>query len=129
VASISSHPYKRQVLLVDDHAQVRNCLRSIVEDASDLEVIAEAADGEQAIAMTAEHRPDLVVMDVNMPGVNGVVATRRIKHRWPNVVVIGLSAQCTPQVCDAFLQAGAVTVLRKEDAGDLLCPVIKFFLP
>ena len=93
----------------------------------DFEVIGEAADGEQAIALTAQYNPDVVLMDINMPKINGIAATRCIKDRWPHVVVIGLSSQWTPQAREALMQAGAVALLHKEDAGEELYPTIKSF--
>jgi len=115
---------KRQVLLADDHPLVRQGLREIVEEYEDLEVVGEAADGLQAVNLTAIFHPDVVLMDVNMPTMDGIQATSRIKRDYPCIVVIGLSAHVDRYKQEAILEAGAVTLLRKETASDQLYPAI-----
>lgn len=105
------------ILLVDDHAMVRQGLRSVLENYQDLEVIGEAGDGESAIMLTTALKPDVVVMDINMPKIDGIEATRRIVSHYPDIVVIGLSIQNERHVEDAMLQAGAVAFLTKERAA------------
>ena len=107
-----------RVLLVDDHAMVRQGLRSILESYADLEVVAEAADGEEAVDLAVRYQPEIVIMDMNMPRVNGIDATRRIKEGAPHIVVIGLSVHTSPQSVEAFLNAGAAAVLSKEQAAE-----------
>ena len=116
-----------RVLLVDDHAMVRQGLRSILETYPDLEVIAEAADGLEAVEHAARHQPDVVVMDINLPKLNGIDATRRIKRDAPNTLVIGLSVQYSSQTFRAVLQAGGASLLSKEQATeDLYRTIIRF---
>ena len=116
-----------KVLLVDDHAMVRQGLRSILDTYPDLEVIAEAADGLEAVDHASRERPDVVVMDINLPRLNGIDATRRIKKDAPHTLVIGLSVQYSPQTLKAVLEAGGASLLSKEEASeDLYRTIIRF---
>lgn len=109
-----------RVLLVDDHAMVREGLRSILEGYHDLEVVGEAGDGIEAVKLARTRHPDVVVMDINMPRLDGVSATRQIKRDRPATAVIGISVQDSIQVEQAMLSAGATTFLRKDRAASHL---------
>jgi len=113
---------------VDDHAMVRQGLRSILETYSDLEIIGEAADGFEAVEFAISTQPDVVVMDINLPKLNGIEATTRIKNYAPNAVVIGLSVQHSAQTLNAVLDAGASALLSKEQATVDLYRTITHFL-
>ena len=89
-----------------------------------IQIIGEAASGEQAVALAGELQPDVVLMDVNMPGMNGIEATRVIKSAKPGVVVIGLSVQNAGQVATAMKDAGASDFLNKEAAVEDLYQTI-----
>ncbi|HKR80471.1 MAG TPA: PAS domain S-box protein [Nitrospira sp.] len=117
-----------RVLLVDDHAMVRQGLRSILETYHDLEVVAEAADGMEAVESAISKQPDVVVMDVNLPRLNGIDATRRIKKDAPATVVIGLSVHYSSQTHAALIDAGASALLSKEQATEDLYGTIRRFL-
>jgi DNA-binding NarL/FixJ family response regulator len=123
-----TEPSRWRVLLVDDHAMVRQGLRSILETYPDLEVVAEASDGEEAVESAITHKPDVVVMDINLPRLNGIDATRRIKKEAPNTVVIGLSVHYSSQTNAAVIEAGASAVLSKEQATEDLYRTITRFL-
>jgi PAS domain S-box-containing protein len=123
-----TEPSRWRVLLVDDHAMVRQGLRSILETYPDLEVVAEASDGEGAVESAITHEPDVVVMDINLPRLNGIDATRRIKKEAPNTVVIGLSVHYSSQTHAAVIEAGASAVLSKEQATEDLYRTITRFL-
>ena len=103
-----------RVLLVDDHAMVRQGLRSVLDSYEDLDVIGEAGDGEAAIALTATLEPDVVVMDINMPKVDGIEATRQILATHPDIVIIGLSVQNERHIEEAMLSAGAAVFVTKN---------------
>ncbi|HKT35515.1 MAG TPA: PAS domain S-box protein [Nitrospira sp.] len=124
----SREPSRWRVLLVDDHAMVRQGLRSILETYPDLEVIGEAADGREAVDSAINKQPDVVIMDINLPGLNGIDATRRVKREAPNTVVIGLSVQYSSQTEAAVMEAGASAFLSKEQATEDLYRTIRRFL-
>ena len=113
------------VLLVDDHPMVRAALRCILECHSDVTVIGEAGDGRAAVKAVDILQPNVVVMDISMPIMNGIEATCRIKARHPLVTVIGLSVNAHPEQCTAMTRAGAALLMRKEDAWEQLHSVIK----
>jgi CheY-like chemotaxis protein len=109
-----------RILLADDHAMVRQGLRSILDAYRDISVVGEAADGEEAVEMAGLLGPDVIVMDVNMARLDGIEATRRVKTRWPGIIVVGLSVSTASQVESLLLEAGASCYVSKEAAGDHL---------
>jgi len=115
---------KIRTLLVDDHAMVRQGLRTLLEGYAGIEVIGEAVDGEDAVASVERLRPSVVVMDINMPKMNGIEATRRIKQSHPDITVIGLSVQAGEESQAAMIRAGAATLLTKEAAVEKLYQAI-----
>lgn len=114
-----------RVLLVDDHVMVRQGLRSLLESYPDVAVVGEAANGEEAVASVAALLPTIVVMDINMPTMNGVEATKRIKERYPHVIVIGLSVTPDGNNHQLMKQAGAHETLTKEAAVEHLYSAIQ----
>ena len=116
---------KIRVLVVDDHTMVRQGLRSVLESYPDVEVVGEAVDGEEAVAFAARLQPSLVVMDINMPKMNGIEATAAITARYPGIVVIGLSVQAGGAHAEAMRKAGAFTLLTKEAAVDDIYRVMR----
>jgi PAS domain S-box-containing protein len=119
-AAAPEGPKPIRVLLVDDHAMVRQGLRSVLDGYVDIEVVGEASNGEEAVVMTEQLRPSLVLMDINMPKMSGVDATAHIKSRHPEIVVIGLSVQAGHESHLAMLKAGATRLLTKEAAVEQL---------
>lgn len=109
-----------RVLLVDDHALMRQGLKGILEDGADVTVVGEAADGEEALAIAEALRPEVVIMDINMPKMDGVEATRRLKTRLPSTVVIGLSMHTSAHHREALKNAGAFAYLTKGSVSDQL---------
>jgi DNA-binding NarL/FixJ family response regulator len=107
-----------RVLVVDDHPVFRAGLMAILDDLDDVEVVAQAADGEQAIDEVASHRPDVVLMDLRMPGIGGLEATARITAHHPNTAVIVLTMDSDHDSVFAALRAGARGYLLKEADGD-----------
>ncbi|MEE9616686.1 MAG: response regulator transcription factor, partial [Anaerolineae bacterium] len=96
-----------RVILADDHAVVRQGIRQFLEEAGDIEVVAEAGDGAEALRLVEAHQPDVAVLDIRMPEMTGVEAARRIKERFPRVRVLVLTAYDDDPYVFALLQAGA----------------------
>ena len=109
-----------RVLLVDDHTLLRQGLRTVLEDYADVEVVGEATDGEQAVRLAKSLKPDVVIMDVNMPRLDGIEATRRLNKELPNTIVIGLSVDNNEEVEKLMRDAGAVCFLTKDVASEQL---------
>lgn len=114
-----------RVLLVDDHAMVRQGLCSVLKEYEDVVVAGEACNGAEALDQVEALHPSVVVMDINMPKMNGIQATAVIKARHPDISVIGLSVQAAGLNEEAMKQAGAVTLLTKEAAVDELYNAIQ----
>jgi NarL family two-component system response regulator LiaR len=115
---------KIRVLLADDHDLVREGTRELLAREEDLWVVAEAGDGEEAVRLTIEHHPDVVLMDIAMPKLNGIEATQRIKECCPSTAVLILTAYDDDQYIFALLEAGAAGYLLKNVRGrDLVSAV------
>ncbi len=116
---------KIRLILADDHAVVREGTRQLLERYPDLKVVGEAADGEQAVKLAKQLQPDLVVMDVRMPRLSGVEATRRIKAECPEVGVLVLTAHDDDEYVFALLEAGANGYLLKTAETEELVKAIR----
>ena len=115
---------RTRVLLVDDHQLVRAGLSTLVASADDLEVVGEAADGSAAVEAAVLHRPDVVLMDLSMPVLDGVEATRQIADTMPDTKVVVLTSFSDRDRVTAALEAGAVGYLLKDcEPGELLAAV------
>ena len=106
------------VVLADDHTVVRKGIREFLEEDGDIVVVAEASDGVQALAEIDRHRLDVAVLDIQMPNLTGIEATRRIKAQYPDVRVLVLTAYDDEPYIFALLQAGADGYLLKTASGD-----------
>ena len=114
-----------RVLIVDDHAMVRRGMRDFLDLHDDLEVVGEAADGAAALEVTAELLPDVVVMDLLMPGIDGIAATTEIKARHPAVEVVAITSFVEEDRIAAAIEAGASGVLLKDAEADDLAGAIR----
>jgi NarL family two-component system response regulator LiaR len=114
-----------RVLIVDDHAMVRKGLVAILKNMPELELVGEARDGREAIEYCGQLKPDVVLMDLIMPELGGVAATRAIHQRWPNVRVIALTSFQEKELVQDALQAGAIGYLLKNISGDELAEAIR----
>ena len=114
-----------RILIVDDHQMVREGLCCILEEYDDLTVVGEASTGEQAIQLVGALHPDVVIMDMHMPGWNGAESTKRILKQYPATVVIGLSIQNDPHIAESMLEAGVAAFLPKETIGNDLYATIQ----
>lgn len=114
-----------KIILADDHKILRDGLRNIIEKISNFKVIAEAIDGRAAVKLCAELKPDVVVMDIAMPGLNGVEASRQILHENPDIKIIALSMHSNKQFITGMLKAGAYGYLLKDSDSEELINAIK----
>ena len=114
-----------RIVIADDHRIVREGLRHLLEKRTDFKVVAEAADGESAVRLARELSPDVVIVDISMPGLNGIEATRRILAERPGVKVLALSMHSDRRFVIETLKAGASGYLLKDSAFDELARAIE----
>lgn len=114
-----------QVVLADDHAVVRKGIREFLEEEGDIRVVAEATTGAEAVALTAEHQPDVTVLDIQMPELTGIEAARQIKAQLPEVKVLVLTAYDDDPYIFAMLQAGASGYILKNAPSEELVRAVR----
>ena len=116
---------KVRLLIAEDHTVMRHMLRSVLEQYPDIEIVGEATNGEDAVLRSEELQPAIVLMDINMPKLDGIAATRRIKANSSRITVVGLSVHGEGSSIDAMLRAGAIAVVPKERATEDLYDAIQ----
>lgn len=116
---------KIRILLVDDHKVMRDGLAALLEEEPDIEVVGQAGNGRDAITLTAQLKPEVVVMDVVMPIINGEEATRQIKERWPDVRIVALSMLEEDATRERMLGAGAEAFLSKAGPSEVIAAAIR----
>lgn len=114
-----------KIMLVDDHDLVRMGVRRLLEDNSDLDIVGEACNGEDAIGMVKDLNPDIVLLDLNMPGIGGLETTKKIKHLTPNVRVIIVTMVDDIMFPQRLLKAGASGYLTKGASSDEIMRAIR----
>lgn len=122
---MSKSATKIRILLADDHHIVREGIRQLLESASDLEVVAEAGDGEEAQSLIREHKPDVAVLDIQMPKASGIEVTRWVRAHLPEVGVLILTAYDDDPYVMAVLQAGANGYVLKTASTDELIQAVR----
>jgi NarL family two-component system response regulator LiaR len=120
-----SDPQRIRVMIVDDHVMVREGLKVLLSTAPDLEVVGEAATGEEAVRLVPLVEPDVVLMDIVMPVTNGAEATARIKKDHPLVQVVALTNYADGDLVEQTLSAGAISYLLKDSRPDALAQAIR----
>jgi DNA-binding NarL/FixJ family response regulator len=118
-----------RILLVDDHVASRASLAIILRQEANMEIIGEASDGQMAVELTDELHPDVVIMDVRMPVLNGIEATRQIASDHPDTKIIGFTMNAETYLMNAMKKAGAAACLSKSDPIDALITTIKQLAP
>ena len=119
---------KIRVVIADDHPLLREAMRNVMEQHEDMEVLGEACDGEEAVKLSSELKPDVVVMDVVMPKLNGIEATRQIRKISPTTAVLVLTAYDDDRYVIGLLEAGAAGYLLKSARGEALVKAIRAVL-
>jgi len=114
-----------RILLADDHTLMRRGLRSLLADEPDMEVVAEAETGRQAVKLALQHRPEIVIMDIAMPDLNGVEAARKILHEDPGVKVMALSMHPEGRIVSEMLRTGASGYIVKNCALEELVQAVR----
>ncbi|UCE01060.1 MAG: response regulator transcription factor [Chloroflexota bacterium] len=112
-------------MIVDDHGMVRRGLGAYLLNAQDIKVVAEARDGQEAVQMCEQDHPDVILMDLIMPELSGVAATRIIHNRWPEIKIIALTSFQEKELVQEALKAGAISYLLKNVSGDDLAEAIR----
>jgi DNA-binding NarL/FixJ family response regulator len=120
-----AEPTTFRVLLADDHVTVRHGLRLLIDGQPDMKVIAEASDGATAVQRAIDLKPDVVVMDISMPGMNGLVATRTLKQIQPDSVIVILTRHGDDAYLQELLRAGADGYVLKQSAASELLQAIR----
>jgi DNA-binding NarL/FixJ family response regulator len=116
---------KTRVLIVDDHLAFRDGLKAVINHQIDMEVVGEAEDGEKGVAMTRELLPDIILMDVKMPVMNGTEATRRILAEMPGMKILALSIYADEEFTAGMMRAGALGYILKGCDSEELCSAIR----
>ncbi len=114
-----------RVMLVDDHAVVRSGLSTFLMTCDDMELVGEAASGEHALSLCPQAKPDVVLMDLVMPGMDGATATRLIREKCPQIQVIALTSFKEQELVQGALQAGAIGYLLKDVTAEELASAIR----
>ena len=114
-----------RLALVDDHAIIREGLRALLKQSPLIQVVGEAATGRECLTSIESWQPDVVIMDITMPDINGIEATRLIKEQWPQIKVIILSMHSTSEYIYRAFEAGACGYVLKDSIGDELISAIR----
>lgn len=117
--------HETTVVIAEDHALVREGTRRILEQDAGIRVVGEASDGAEAVALAAALHPDVAIIDIGMPTVNGLEATKQIKARWPEIGVLILTVHDDDQYVFALLEAGAAGYLLKDTPGEKVIEAVK----
>jgi len=116
---------KTRILLAEDHKVVREGTRRLLESQADFEVVGEASDGIEAVELARKLKPAIIIMDVSMPRLNGIEATKQVKALYPNTAILVLTGYDDDEYVFALLEAGAAGYLLKESSGDELIDAIR----
>jgi NarL family two-component system response regulator LiaR len=124
-AASTKHSTKTKIVLADDHPLLRKALRDLLEKEAAFEIVGEAGDGEEAVRLASELTPDVVIMDISMPNLDGLQATQQIKARCPNVAVLVLTVHTDDECILEILKAGAAGYLIKSAFGEEVVQAVR----
>jgi two-component system, NarL family, response regulator LiaR len=124
-AEDQANPQVISIMLADDHPFIRQALKILMESEPDMKIIAEASNGQEAVELAVKFHPDVVIMDIGMPVMNGLEATRQIKEKCPDVAILVLTVFTDNQHVLGILNAGAAGYLTKEVFGDEVIRAIR----
>lgn len=116
---------KIRVMIVDDHSMVRKGLAAFINVEADMELVAEAGNGRKALQLCEQHQPDVILMDMLMPGMDGTTTTRLVREKWPQTQVIALTSFNEKEIIYQVLQAGAISYLLKNITAEDLSRAIR----
>ena len=122
---MSEHAAPLRILLVDDHVTVRHGLRLLIDNQADMKVVSEASDGNAAVRNAIAMKPDVIVMDISMPGMNGLAATRALKQKQPGVAIVTLTRHADDAYVQELLRAGVSGYVLKQSAPTELLQAIR----
>ena len=114
-----------QVMLIDDHQIIREGLRNILEDKPDYILVNEASSAEMAYELCSKHLPDMLIIDLALPGTGGIELLRRLKKRWPKLKIMVFSAYSNPQLVKRAMEAGALSYVTKSSARNSVIEAIE----
>ena len=114
-----------RTLLADDHVMLRDALRLMLEQETDIEIVGEASEGQEVLDIVARTRPDVIVMDIAMPGMGGIEATRRLLQEDASLKILALTTYHDKRYVNEMLSAGAVGYITKSAASDQLLQAIR----
>ena len=120
-----SEPGPIRVMIVDDHAMVRTGLATFLEVSDDLDLVGQATNGQEAVELCEQFQPDVILMDLVMPKMDGVTATRILRERWPQVQVIAVTSFQEKELVQDALEAGAISYLLKNVSMDELTEAVR----
>jgi DNA-binding NarL/FixJ family response regulator len=116
---------KMRIMLAEDHKVVREGTRRLLESQADFDVVGEASDGVEAVELAKKLKPEIIIMDVSMPRLNGIEATKQIKAIYPNIAILPLTGYDDDEYVFALLEAGAAGYLLKDSSGEELIEAIR----
>jgi NarL family two-component system response regulator LiaR len=116
---------KIKVLIIDDHDMVRKGLTILLETFDDFEVVADIDNGQMGVTLCRKYQPDVVLMDILMPGIDGIVTTRIIRENWPSMQVIALTSTADENIIHDVVQAGAISYIQKNGSIDEVADAVR----